>query len=94
MGTLAEVVPNGVLEVWINDVLQGSWTNLRWRDKQNNTWAHFLHSPEWGGGGGTIPAEQFIWIDHTVISTTRIGRPGPSPTADTSAPPSPILRVN
>lgn len=92
--TVVEVVPNGVLEVWINDVLQGSWTNLRWRDKQNNTWAHFLHSPEWGGGGGTIPAEQYLWVDHTVMSTTRIGRPGATPRGDVTAPPSPTLRVN
>ncbi len=74
-GSLADVVPNGVLEVWLDDVLQGSWSNLRWRDGANRTWKYFLHSPEWGGGGGTIPATQYMWFDHTVISTTRIGMP-------------------
>ena len=90
-GSPADVVPNGLLEVWINDVLQGSWSNLRWRDKPENTWKTFLHSPEWGGGGGTIPAEQYMWFDHTVIATTRIGRPTSSPPGDTTAPRSPVL---
>lgn len=90
-GSIACVTPNGVLEVWLNNVLQGSWNNLRWRDIAGNTWKTFLHSPEWGGGGGTIPALQYIWYDHTVISTTRIGMPTSSPPGDTTAPRSPVL---
>jgi hypothetical protein len=93
--TLAEVVPNGVIEVWIDDVSQGSWNNIRFTDRQGQTWKTLLHSPEYGGGGASIiPSEQYLWMDHTVISTTRIGRPGATPTADTTAPPSPTLRVN
>ncbi|MEK6641375.1 MAG: hypothetical protein AABZ17_11985 [Nitrospirota bacterium] len=90
-GSFADVVPNGVLEIWLNDVLQGSWNNLRWRDGANRTWKTLLHSPEWGGGGGTIPAIQYMWYDHTVISTTRIGRPASTPSGDTTAPRSPVL---
>lgn len=90
-GSQADVVPNGVLEIWLNDMLQGSWNNLRWRDGANRQWKTLLHSPEWGGGGGTIPALQYMWYDHTVISTTRIGRPGTTPPGDTTAPRSPTL---
>ena len=74
-GSQTDVVANGALEVWLNDVLQGSWNDLRWRDGANRKWKTLLHSPEWGGGGGTIPAEQYMWYDHTVISPTRIGMP-------------------
>jgi hypothetical protein len=86
-GSPADVVPNGILEVWLDDVLQGSWNDLRWRDGAERQWKAFLHSPEWGGGGGTIPAEQYVWYDHTVISTERIGRPVSTPPGTTAGQP-------
>jgi hypothetical protein len=73
---VAEVVPNGVLEVWIDDMMQANYNNLRFTDRQGQTWKRFQHSPEYGGGGSsTIPTTQYLWVGHTVISTTRIGRP-------------------
>ena len=86
-GTLACVTPDGILQVWVDDVLQMSLSNVRWRDKAANTWFTLQHSAEWGGVGGTIPAIQYMWYDHTVISTTRIGRP--SVGGDTTAPVAP-----
>ena len=76
---------NGVIEVWIDDVQCMTYTDVRMVDI-NTTWGWFIHSPEWGGGGGTIPATQYLWVDHTVISRSRIGRPGSSGTSDTSSP--------
>ena len=90
-GSVACVTPNGLLEVWLNDNLQMRLTNVRWIDIAGNTWKTFLHSAEWGGGGGTIPDIQYMWYDHTVISTTRIGRPASTPSGDTTAPRSPVL---
>ena len=91
--TLSQVIPNGILEVWIDDVLWLSRNDLRWTDREGQTWKTLQHSAEWGGSGGIIPAEQYLWVDHTVISTTRIGRPGTTPLVDTTAPRSPTLNI-
>ena len=45
------------------------------------------HTAEYGGSGSTLTATQYWWVDHTVISTTRIGRP--SVGGDTTAPVAP-----
>lgn len=95
-----EILPNGVVEVWIEDVLKAQRTDIRFVDKPDQTWHDFLHSPEWGGGGGTIqsscadtdpgyPCPQYMYFDHTVISTSRIGRPGGAPVSDTTPPTQP-----
>lgn len=82
---------NGVVEIWVDDVQCMSYTDVRIMDI-NTTWGSFLHSPEWGGGGGTIPATQYIWVDHSVISKSRIGRPG-STSANDSTPPAPPTAI-
>ena len=92
--TYANVVPNGILEFWVDDVLRMSRSDIRWTDRTGDSWKTFLHSPEWGGGnpGGTIPEPGMsLWINHTVISTTRIGRPTSSSPGDTTAPRAPTL---
>jgi hypothetical protein len=71
-GSLADVVGNGVLEIWLDDVLQGTWTNMRWRDRPGNTWRTVLLDPVWGGGGGVIPATQSVWFDHTIAPRSPI----------------------
>ena len=81
---------NGFLEIWVDDVLIMQHSDVTYRTT-NASWGQYQHSPEWGGGGGTINQEQYIWFDHTVLSTTRIGRPTSSPPGDTTAPRSPVL---
>jgi hypothetical protein len=81
---------DGLLEIWVDDVLIMQHSDVTYRTT-NTTMGGFQHSPEWGGGGGTIPVMQYFWVDHTVISTTRIGRPASTPSEDTTAPRSPIL---
>ncbi len=81
---------NGFLEIWLDDVLIMQHSDVTYRTT-NTTIGNFQHSPEWGGGGGTINQAQYIWFDHTVLSTTRIGRPGSMPSGDTTAPRSPVL---
>ena len=88
--TFANVVPNGLIEFWVDDIPRLSRTDVRFTDRVNQSWKTFLHSPEWGGGspGGIIPEPGIsLWVDHTVISTTRIGRPGGA--GDTTAPATP-----
>ena len=81
---------DGFLEIWLDDVLIMQHSDVTYRTS-NTTIGNFQHSPEWGGGGGTINQTQYIWFDHTVLSTTRIGRPGTTPPGDTTAPRSPTL---
>lgn len=89
---------DGTFEFWINDVPISSVSNMAMvGPTQSGAWQHAQHSPEYGGGPfGPMPNEQDMWVDHTVISTTRIGRPGGSPPAgDTTAPSAPTsLTVN
>lgn len=77
-------VENGILEVWIDDQLIMSYSNITYRTT-NSPWGIFQHSLEFGGGGTvTLPVAQYAWYDHTVISTTRIGMP--TTVADTASP--------
>ena len=84
---------NGLIEVWFDDVLvlQHADVPLHTSDTPMGQMAQ---TPIWGGGC-KVPCNinqlQHIWYDHTVISTTRIGRPGTTPPGDTTAPRSPTL---
>lgn len=88
---------DGLYEFYVNDVLKGRHTNVPYRDSSvTRGWGSFVHTAEWGGGGGTMPVTQYWWVDHTVISTTRIGRSGSaSPVRDSTPPASPVgLRIH
>ncbi len=78
---------NGFLEIWVNDVLRSQHNNVTYRTT-NTPIGYFEHSLEYGGGGAhVIPAVQYQWHDHLVVSTTRIGMPGGTPPpVDTTAP--------
>ena len=76
---------NGVAEIWVDDVQCMSYTDVTFIDSPT-VWRDLLHSPEWGGIGGTIPTAQHYWLDHTVISLNRIGRPGSTTASDTNSP--------
>ena len=80
---------NGLLEAWVDNKLVMSHNNVTYRT-YNSVWGNFAHSPVWGGGGGTISQQQYFWVDHTVISTTRIGMPGGTPAGDTTPPAPPV----
>ena len=87
--TYVNVVPNGELQFWLDDVQIINRSDVRWTDRVGDSWHNALHSPEYGGGGtSVIPTPGIdLWMDHTVISTTRIGRPGVG--GDTTAPVAP-----
>lgn len=90
--TCPEMQSDGLLEVWVNDVLIMRYTTVKYADVAGSRWKIFQHAPEWGGSGGTIPATQYYYVDHTVISTTRIGMPGGTSTDIT--PPGPVLNFS
>ena len=77
--------PDGFLEAWVDDKLVMRHTDVTYRT-YNSAWGNFQHAAVWGGGGGTISQQQYFWVDHTVISTTRIGSPGGTSAGDTTSP--------
>jgi hypothetical protein len=77
--------PDGLLEAWVDDKLVMRHTDVTYRT-YNSVWGNFQHAAVWGGGGGTISQQQYFWVDHTVISTTRIGSPGGTSAGDTTSP--------
>ena len=77
--------PDGLLEAWVDDKLVMRHTDVTYRT-YNSVWGNFQHAAVWGGGGGTISQKQYFWVDHTVISTTRIGSPGGTSAGDTTSP--------
>jgi hypothetical protein len=81
-------VANGEFDLWINDVHKAHYTNMRLFDSTmtGTGWDSIIHTAEYGGGGSTLAAIQYWWVDHTVISTTRIGMPGGSLPTDTTPP--------
>lgn len=80
---------DGLLEVWVDNKLVMQHNDVTYRT-YNSSWGNFNHGPVWGGGGGTISQQQYFWVDHTVISTTRIGSPGGETTSDTNPPSIPV----
>jgi hypothetical protein len=81
-------VADGIVQIWIDDVIYADYSNIPFRDVGDTRgFGAIQHTGEWGGGGGTIPTTGYWWIDHTVISTSRIGRPGG--TVDTTPPAQP-----
>ncbi len=68
---------DGIAEMWIDDVLHLQYFDLRLRDVGDTAgFGSMQHTAEYGGGGSVIDQDQFWWVDHTVISTTKIGMPG------------------
>ena len=83
-------VANGIAEIWIDDVLNLRYTNVKFRDVGDNANIGSIQQDgTYGGGGSTVAATMYWWLDHTVISTTRIGMPGGSSTDLT--PPGPVI---
>ena len=84
-------VANGIFEIWIDDVLHLQYLNGKFRDAGDNGLIGIIQQDDtYGGGGSTIVSTMYHWIDHTVVSTTRIGVPGgvqvPTDTTPPTAP--------
>ncbi len=84
---------DGLLEVWVDDVLMMQHFNVVLRTN-NSAFGTFANTPIMGGGwasGHNVPVEEYLWYDHDVLSTTRIGRPdGTLPTDLVPGPPGPV----
>ena len=81
---------DGEFDLWIDNVLKSSYRNIKFLDStMGGGFGSLQHTAEYGGGGSTLLSTQKWWVDHTVLSTTRIGRPGGVSSGDTTPPSTP-----
>ena len=60
---------DGQARWWLDDQPVGSATNIAWVGPgDSDTWEIFAWNPIWGGAGGTIPADQYMWMDQYYAS--------------------------
>jgi hypothetical protein len=59
---------NGIHRTWVNDVLAGERTNVRWRDTTNLK----LNSFQLSFSGGVLAGANHIWYDNIVVSQQRV----------------------
>jgi hypothetical protein len=60
---------DGQARWWLDDQPVGSATNIAWVGPgESDTWETFAWNPIWGGAGGTIPADQYMWMDQYYAS--------------------------
>lgn len=60
---------NGTIDWWINGVHVGHYTGIPYVPPGGSaSWEIFKWDPTWGGIGGTVPADQFMYVDHIRIS--------------------------
>ena len=79
---------DGINQVWIDDILYLDIQNVRILNTgESGGHSGMQHTAEYGGGGSTIATTQYWWIDHTVLSTARIGMPGGTPVPTDTTPP-------
>jgi hypothetical protein len=90
-------VANGIIQIWIDDKLLMDHRDIPYRGaSQTGGIKSMDFDPVWGGGSTeTKPETDYLWVDHTIISTNPIGSsssspsPSPSDTGDkTPKPPS------
>lgn len=60
---------DGTADWWIDGVKVGHYTGIPFvAAGGSNRWEIFNWDPTWGGNGGAIPAEQYVWMDHVYVS--------------------------
>jgi hypothetical protein len=62
---LIATLSTGTLDWWFDGVQVAHYTGRR---IGGNTWGILQWCPVWGGTGGSVPAEQFMWMDHLRVS--------------------------
>lgn len=74
---------NGILQIWVDDILRINASNGYFRKSSDSYGiSSFQMTPVYGGGGTSVPNDQYIWFDDVIIQTTPFG------TSSTPTPPS------
>jgi hypothetical protein len=58
---------DGTLDWWLDGVQVGSYRGIQFVAGAG-VWQGLKWSPTWGGATGTVPADQYMWMDHFYIS--------------------------
>jgi hypothetical protein len=60
---------DGTIKWWVDGTLIGSHTNVPFSTaSQGHVWQTVAWNPTYGGGGSTVPATQWQWMDHVYVS--------------------------
>ena len=60
---------DGTVDWWLDGVKIGHYTGIPFVSSGgSNTWDILKWDPTWGGIGGTVPADMYMWMDHFYIS--------------------------
>jgi hypothetical protein len=63
---------NGQVQWWIDGTLVSDYRNINLAGSgESPTWQIFQWGPTWGGVGGSVPADQYVWWDHVYVSTSK-----------------------
>jgi len=61
--------PNGTADWWINGVQVGHYMGIPYVSaSQSRNFNVMRWDPTWGGRGGTIPSDQYMYLDHIYVS--------------------------
>jgi hypothetical protein len=62
-------VANGVIRVWMNGVQTHEYDNVEFStNASQRVWTELQIAPYWGGTGGAIETDQYLYIDHLYAS--------------------------
>jgi subtilase family serine protease len=67
--TAATAAADGQVQWWLDGQPVGTASNIPWVGPgETDTWETFAWTPVWGGAGGTVPADQYMWMDQYYAS--------------------------
>lgn len=62
-------VANGQVQWWIDGTLVSDWRDINLAYSSDSPdWQIYQWAPTWGGIGGTVPADMYLWWDHVYVS--------------------------
>jgi hypothetical protein len=64
----ADGVNDGLVRWWVNGELAGDHPNI---ERPALPWTEFHGNPVWGGSGGVVQKDQFLWMNNLFLA----GRP-------------------
>ena len=60
---------DGVVQIWLNGELAAQYRDVRFATgSQSRNWEEVYFKPIWGGMGGSVPENMYMWMDHFYVS--------------------------
>jgi hypothetical protein len=63
---------NGTIQWWVDGVEVGHYDDVRFGTaSQSKVWQRISWRPVWGGAGGVVREDMYMWMDRLYASGTR-----------------------